>query len=247
MNTRKMIRDAWIIAELKALPDLKRQPLILMVMGLISGIPLFFMLVFGGQISYGLIGAMISTVGFIGVASAIQDITFDRYVKIREMIVAMPVHPISYMVGAALAPLLFASPGVAFFMVLALWQGYLPLQALGWIVAILLLCWAVLTCIGFVISTYLRRSSIYTLNNLSNVLGIGLIFIPPVYYPEELLGGLSWVAILFPTSNAAGLMRAYSGLASFSQEMVLARWLVLLAMLVLAILLVIFKAKWRET
>ncbi|MEM2666996.1 MAG: hypothetical protein QXV65_04535, partial [Candidatus Bathyarchaeia archaeon] len=130
---------------------------------------------------------------------------------------------------------------------LALWQGYLPLQALGWIVAILLLCWAVLTCIGFVISTYLRRSSIYTLNNLSNVLGIGLIFIPPVYYPEELLGGLSWISILFPTSNAAGLMRAYSGLASFSQEMVLARWLVLLAMLVLAILLIVFKAKWRET
>lgn len=247
MNVRKLVRDALIIAELKAVPDLKRQPLILMVMGLISAIPLFFMLVFGGQISYGLVGAMISTVGFIGIASAIQDITFDRYVKIREMIVAMPVHPISYMVGAALAPLLFASPGVAFFMALALWLGYLPPHALGWIIVILILCWAVLSGIGFVISTYLRRASIYTLNNLSSILGIGLVFIPPVYYPEELLGGFSWIAIIFPTSNAAGLIRAYSGLAVYPQEMILIRWIALLAMLVFAILLVAFKAKWRET
>lgn len=103
-NQKNLFRDAVIIVALKAIPDLKRQPLILMVMGLISGIPLFFMLVFGEQISYGLIGAMISAVGFIGIASAIQDITLGRYVKLREMIVAMPVHPISYMVGAALAP-----------------------------------------------------------------------------------------------------------------------------------------------
>ncbi|MEM2947005.1 MAG: ABC transporter permease [Candidatus Bathyarchaeia archaeon] len=247
MKIRKMFRDAVIIAALKAIPDLKRQPLILMVMGLISGIPLFFMLVFGGQISYGLIGAMISAVGFIGIASAIQDITWDRYVKVREMIVAMPVHPISYMVGAALAPLIFSCPGIVFFMALAIWLGFIPINVLGWIVAVLLLCWGVLSCIGFVISTYMRRASVYTLNNLSNILGIGLIFLPPVYYPEEILGELSWIAIAFPTSNAAGLVRAYSGLAVFSQEMILIRWLVLLITMVVSVLLVSFKAKWRET
>lgn len=246
MKLRKMFRDAVIIAALKAIPDLKRQPLILMVMGLISGIPLFFMLVFGGQISNGLIGAMVSTVGFIGIASAIQDITLDRYVKVREMIVAMPVHQISYMVGAALAPLIFSCPGIVFFMVLALWLGFIPLHVLGWVFVALLLCWASLSCIGFVISTYMRRASVYTLNNLSNILGIGLIFIPPVYYPEEFLGGLSWIAVIFPTSNTAGLIRAYSGLAAFSHEMILARWLVLLATMVVSMLLVAFKAKWRE-
>jgi ABC-type multidrug transport system permease subunit len=247
MNIRKMIKDAFIIASLKAIPDLKRQPLILIVIGLISALPLFFMLVFGGQISHGLVGAIISTVGFIGIASAIQDITWDRYIKVREMMVAMPVHPISYMVGAALAPLIYSCPGIVFFMVLAIRLGFVPLQALGWIVAALLLCWAVLSGIGFVISTYMRRASVYTLNNLSNILGIGLIFLPPVYYPEEMLGELSWIAIIFPTSNAAGLIRAYSGLAVFSHEMILIRWLTLLAMMVVSILLVVFKAKWRET
>lgn len=247
MNFVKAVKDALIIAELKAIPDLKRQPLILMVMGLISAMPLFFMLVFGGKISYGLMGAMVSTVGYLGIASAIQDISFDRYLKIREMIVAMPVHPISYMVGAALAPLIFSCPGIVFFMALALWLGFLPVHALGWVVAALLLCWAVLSSIGFVISTYMRRASIYTLNNLSNILGIGLVFLPPVYYPEEVLGGLSWIAIAFPTSNAAGLVRAYSGLVAYSQEIVLIRWIALLAMMAISIFLVTFKAKWRET
>ena len=117
-----MARDTLIIAELKAIPDLKRQPLILMVMGLISAHPLLHA-GFLRPNQQGLIGAMISTVGFIGIASAIKDVTYDRYLKIREMIVAMHVHPISYMVGAALAPLLFASPGVAFFMALMLLLG----------------------------------------------------------------------------------------------------------------------------
>ncbi|MEM1581859.1 MAG: ABC transporter permease [candidate division WOR-3 bacterium] len=246
MNLRKMFRDSLIIAALKAIPDFKRQPLIIIMMGLISAIPLFFMLIFGGEISYGLIGAMISTVGYVGMASAIQDISYDRYIKIREMIVAMPVHPISYMVGVALAPLMFSLPGFAFFLAIAIWLSFIPLQALGWILAVLLSCWAVLSGIGFVISTYLRRASIYTLNNLSNILGIGLVFLPPVYYPEEILGELSWVAIMFPTSNAAGLIRAYSGLATFQGRMILIRWLVFLLMMVASILLVMFKARWRE-
>lgn len=247
MNFRKMVKDTLVIAALKSIPDFKRQPLILMVMGLISALPLFFILIFGGQISYGLVGAMISMVGYIGMAAAIQDITWDRYVKIRQMIVAMPVHPISYMVGAALAPLTLSLPGFLFFLALALWLGFVPLQSLGWIIATLLLCWATLSGVGFVISTYLQKASVYTLNNLSNILGLGLVFLPPVYYPEEMLGGLSWIAIAFPTSNAAGLIRAYSGLTAFPQEMLLIRWLVLLAMMTTSILLVAFKAKWRET
>ncbi|MBS7636260.1 ABC transporter permease [Candidatus Bathyarchaeota archaeon] len=246
MKFGKIVKDVLVITALKAIPELKRQPLVLMIMGLISALPIFFILVFGGEISHGLVGAMISTVGFLGVASAIQDIASDRYVKIREIIVAMPVHPVSYMIGTALAPLIFSLPGFTFFLAVALWFNFIPLQALGWVIVSLLLCWAVLSGIGFVVSTYLRKASIYTLNNLSNILGLGLVFLPPVYYPEELLGGLSWIGILFPTSNAAGLIRAYSGLADFSQNMVLIRWIALLAMMVISALLVAFKARWRE-
>lgn len=242
----KSVKDALTIAALKSIPDFKRQPLMLIMIGLISSIPLFFILVFGGQISYGLVGAMVSTISFIGIAAAIQDITVDRYLKIREMIVAMPVHPISYAVGVALAPLVLSAPSLIFFAAIAIWLKVLPLSSIGWIIASLLLCWTTLSSIGFIISTYLQKASVYTLNNMSNILGLGLIFIPPVYYPEELLGGLSWIAMIFPTSNAAGLIRAYSGSLPLSPEIILVRWLILIAVTIVSIIIVSLKTKWRE-
>lgn len=242
----KMVKDTLVIAALKSVPDFKRQPLLLIMVGLISSIPLFFILVFGGQIGYGLIGAMVSTIGFIGINAAIQEVSADRYVKIREIIVAMPVSPLSYAVGIALAPLILSAPSLIFFMAIAIWLGVLPFSSIGWLIVSLVLCWAALSSIGFIISTYLQRASIYTLNNMANILGLGLIFVPPVYYPEEILGGLSWIAMIFPTSNAAGLIRVYSGSLQLSQEMVLVRWLILVMVTVVSIIVVSLKAKWRE-
>jgi ABC-type multidrug transport system permease subunit len=245
----KAVRDALIIGKMKAFPDLKRQPLILIVVGIISAIPLFFFAVSGGgeMLSHGLVGAMVSTVGFIGVNSAIQDIGQDRYVKIREMIVAMPVHPASYAIGVALAPLLLSLPGIAFFILVAMTMGILQAEALIWIIPVLLLCWSSLSAIGFIISTYLYRSSPYTLNNLANILGIGLVFIPPVYYPADMLGSLGWISYLVPTSNAAALIRGYSGLSDMSMESAMLRWLILGVTTVIFTALTALKAKWRET
>lgn len=243
----KLVRDAVIIAEFKALPDLKRNPLMVLLVGVISSFPLFYVLVFGGNLGYGLVGAMVATISFIGLAAAIQDISFDRYVKIREMIVAMPVHSVSYALGVALAPLIISAPGLLFFMVLAVLQGGLPLSSIGWALASLVLCWAAGSSIGFMISTYLQKASIYTLNNVANILGLGLVFMPPVYYPEELLGGLRWLSIVLPTSNTAGLIRYYAGTMTLPTSMLLIRWLILAATVVGSIVIVSFKARWRET
>lgn len=127
----KPVKDAMIIAELKAVPDLKRNPSMIFLIGMISAFPLFFLLVFGGNLGYGLVGAMVATISFIGLVAAIQDISFDRYVKIREMIVAMPVHPVSYAMGVALAPLLIATPGSIFFIGMAILLGILPVTSVG--------------------------------------------------------------------------------------------------------------------
>jgi ABC-2 type transport system permease protein len=240
------VKDAFIIAALKSIPDLKRNPSMMILIGMISSFPLFFILVFGGQVSNGLVGAMIATISFIGLAAAIQDISFDRYVKIREMIVAMPVHPVAYAMGVAIAPLLISAPGLAFFTGLAVILGALPVASIGWAVASLILCWAAGGAIGFIISTYLHNASIYTLNNISNILGLGLVFLPPVYYPEELLGGYRWISMVFPTSNAASLIRFYAGLTELPANTVLLRWLILVATVVISIVIVSFKARWRE-
>lgn len=243
----KIIKDTLIIATLKSVPDLKRQPLLLMLIGLISALPLFFIVVFGGQLSCGLIGAMVATVGFIGLMAAIQDVAWDRYVKIREIIVAMPVHPLSYAIGIALAPLIISAPGLIFFIGFAMWLGVLTVPSLLCSIIILILCWATLSSLGFLISTYLQKASVYTLNNLSNILGMALVFLPPVYYPEEMLGSFSWISMLFPTSNATGLIRIYSGSLDASAIMIVIRWLILIATTIVCTVATITKARWRET
>jgi len=235
-----------IITALKSLPDLKRQPLMIFFVGMISSLPLYFILVFGGQISYGLIGAMVSTASLIGMMASIQDVAWDRYVKIREMLVAMPVHPLSYALGLALAPLVISSPSLIFFSAITMWLGVLTPYSILWAVLSLIVCWATLSSIGFLISTYLQKAAPYTLNSLSNILGIGLTFIPPVYYPEEILGNFSWISMIFPTSNATSLIRVYSGSLTLPFEMVVARWLILLSTMLVFTVITVVKARWRE-
>ena len=242
----KVLKDVLVITALKSVPDLKRQPLIIFVIGLISSLPLYFLVIFGGQITFGLIGAMVSTVSFIGMNAAIQEMSWDRYVKIREMIGAMPVHPISYALGIALAPLILSIPSLIFFGAIALWLGALTPYSLLWTVIALILCWATVSSAGFLISTYLQKASTYTLNNLSNILGIALGFIPPVYYPEEILGNLSWISAIFPTSNAASLIRVYSGSLILPFEMIIARWLILIMSTIVFAIITVAKARWRE-
>jgi len=249
MKITKILKDMLIIAWIKSYPDFRRNPLMLLLVAMIGAIPLFFMLIFsgGGMLIHGLIGAMVSSVAFIGVMAGIQDISWDRYVKIREMIVAMPVHPASYAMGIALAPLLLSLPSLIFFGALAATWGVLTLAATFWTGLALILAWAAMSAIGFMISTYLFKTSMMVLNNLSNLLGIGLIFIPPVYYPETLLGSLSWISALIPTSNVAGLIRAYMGLLPLSAETVIIRWVILIVTTLVFVVLTSLKAKWRET
>jgi ABC-type multidrug transport system permease subunit len=249
MGISKIIKDTLIIAWIKSYPDFRRNPLFLLLITMISSIPLFFMMMFssgGNMIIHGLVGAMVSSAGFVGVMAGIQDISWDRYVKIREMIVAMPVHPASYALGIALAPLLVSIPSLIFFGAIIATLGFMTLESLMWVISSLIITWAAMSAMGFMISTYLLKSSMMVLNNLSNLLGIGLIFIPPVYYSEAQLGSLSWLSIIIPTSNAAGLIRSYMGLLSLSTEALIVRWAVLIAMTVTFILLTSMKSKWRE-
>jgi ABC-type multidrug transport system permease subunit len=81
---------------------------------------------------------------------------------------------------------------------------------------------------------------------LSNLLGIGFIFIPPVYFSEAQLGSLSWISVIIPTSNAAGLVRSYMGLLPLSIEATIIRWTVLIMTTLAFIVLTFVKAKWRE-
>ena len=246
MKINKILKDTLIIAWIKSYPDLRRNPLMLLVIAMVGAIPLFFMVIFtgGGMLIHGLLGAMVASVAFMGVLAGIQDISWDRYVKIREMIVAMPVHPASYALGIALAPLVLSVPSLIFFGALVASSGVLTLVTTAWIALALIVVWAAMSAIGFMISTYLSKVSMMVLNNLSTLLGFIFVFIPPVYYPETMLGNLSWISLLIPTSNVTGLIKAYVGLMPLSSETIMVRWLILIVTTVVFVGLTSLKARW---
>jgi ABC-type multidrug transport system permease subunit len=248
MKINKILKDTLIIAWIKSYPDLRRNPLMLLVVAMVGAIPLFFMVIFtgGGMLIHGLLGAMVASVAFMGVLAGIQDISWDRYVKIREMIVAMPVHPASYALGIALAPLVLSVPSLIFFGALVASSGVLTLVTTAWMVLALIFVWAAMSAIGFMISTYLFKVSMMVLNNLSTLLGFIFVFVPPVYYPETMLGNLSWISLLIPTSNVTGLIKTYVGLMPLSSETILVRWLILIVTTVVFVGLTSLKARWRE-
>ena len=61
MNFKKFIKDTYLIAWLKSIPDLKRQPMILIIMVGLAAIPLFFITLFGGaeMLDVGLVGVIV--------------------------------------------------------------------------------------------------------------------------------------------------------------------------------------------
>ncbi|MEM3403839.1 MAG: hypothetical protein QXJ17_04845 [Nitrososphaeria archaeon] len=243
----KIIRDIITITAFKSLPDIKRNPLMIFLISIITSFPLFFIVVYGGELSHGITGAIVATVGFIGLNSAIQDMAWDRYLKIRQIIVSMPVNPIAYALAIALAPLVVSLPGLILFVSIALYLKILTLYSLLWTIVIITITWATLSSIGFLISTYLRNASVYAISNLANILGLILVFIPPVYYPEEVLGNLSWASIMIPTSNAVGLIRAYAGALQLPTTTLLLRWAIFIGTMIVSTLITIKKSKWRET
>jgi len=244
----KAVENALLIAWMKFYPDFRRQPYVMITQAGISAGPLFFILFSGSTSAFhnGIVGAMISVVSFLGLTSAIQDVAQDRYTKLREIAAAMPVHPMSYALGVALAPLLASLPGLVCFMALAIWLGIIGLASIGLVIVTLILSWLSISMIGFTISTYLTNVPPFMLGNMSHLLSLGLVFVPPVYYSESVLGTFSWVSYVFPTSNAASLIRGHLGLSSIPFESIIIHWLILIGTVIAFSLLASFKARWRE-
>ncbi|MBA3044637.1 MAG: ABC transporter permease [Candidatus Thermoplasmatota archaeon] len=255
MSIRKIIKDTWIIAYMKSIPDIKRQPLMLLILVGLAAIPLFFITLFGGaeMMDVGLVGVIVSSIGFIAITASIQDITWDRYVKLREMVVAMPVHPLSYAMGLTLGFLIFSFPGFIAFLCYGVYRGLFDPFSILVTLGAMILCWLALAAMGFTIATYQHKTSPNTLGIIANILSFGFVFLPPVYYSEAMLTNmsgmnLSWIVYIFPTSNAAAIIRYATGAGETVMDPTafMLHWLVLIVTVVVFSALVMWKARWRE-
>lgn len=245
----KIARDAIIIAWMKFGNDIKREPLLTVLLIAISGgFPLVILWAYVGPSAapHVLVGAMVFNLGYMAMIAASQDIIWDKYVKMREMIVAMPVSPLSYSFGVALGSLLYSFPGMIVYMFLLYHLSNISLLSIAVIFPVLMATWISLSTMGFTISTLLYNSTPYRVNSVSNLLSFLIAFLPPVYYPAEALGSLSWLASFLPTSSAALLIRQSIGISSMSGPMIAMSWSSLLVYALAFSLIVIKKTKWRE-
>lgn len=212
---RAKIREALYIGLFDALP-LLRDPMLLVVISLFSFLPVIFIFVFAtapGAAIQSLVGAIILTFAFTGLFAA-QSVYFNKqWFRFQDMFVASKVSPASYALGLSLSGLVVALPSVLLALVLLILWG--PSSAAGvlLLLATSFLLWIGLVFVGFAIGA--TTKNVRRANSIPQVLSIALGFLPPVYYPLEVLDKYPIAqafAMLIPTTHAAQLAKHYFGL-----------------------------------
>src|SRR2546428_966537 len=151
---KSKIREALYIGLFDALP-LLRDPMLLVVISLVSFLPVIFIFVFADQKSatQSLVGAIVLTFSFTGLFAS-QSVYFNKqWFRFQDMLVASKVSPASYAVGLSVSGLVVALPGVVVALVLLLLSG--PMPAAGGFL-LFLPFFPLLVCVGFVGFAYWR-------------------------------------------------------------------------------------------
>lgn len=238
------LKTVLVLAWFNGIVNIKRSPLSVLNFALTPFSILFFIFIFGGPraTTYGLVGGIVSTI----VSSSIiieTDAAFIRLIlKVQDMFVASPCTPASYVAGLALSELTNGIPGIAIF--LALLAHFNHMGPAGILLSLFSasLTWASISALGFFISTFARDPR--DLWVYSPILTVLLSFLPPVYYPIQLVP--QWLrpaAYLAPTTYSAEIIRIAAGISKGN----LAAYVAGMLAYTLALIYVAGKRmRWRE-
>ncbi len=241
----RVLRQAFPIAIMLALPTL-RHPLWHFTLSIIpASYFLIFTLMGGPELGrQALLGALVVFAVNAGIVSLPQLIVGLRYRRMQEMFVASPIGPVPYALGTAISRLLYVLPLIVLVLALLVLTG-LPVGKLPPILAVLFVTWLIGSMLGFTVATYVRNPM--HISAVSNLLGLLLTLIPPVYYPLSLVPkSVQWLALLVPTTHAAQLVRIYVGAVRVKAGSLALSWAVLGAYAALFLLLVATRARWHE-
>ncbi len=240
------LRESWYIGLLDSLP-LLRDPMLLIVLSLISFLPVFFLFLFQGADAAmpGLVGAVVLTLAFVGLFAA-QSVYFNKnWFRFQDMLVASPVSPVSYALGLSLSTLLSSSPAIV--IALAILLANIPIGPVAFlgVLGVTVLMWLSMVFIGFAIGATTKNTR--RANSLPQILGFVLGFLPPVYYPLALLPPwLQPFAMLIPSTHAAQLAKYYFGLVDIPTVQVVIGWIYLIVFAGLMAAITVRRAHWVD-
>ena len=240
-------REAVYIGLFDSLP-LLRDPMLMILLSLISFLPVLFIFVFSaGESAFlqSVVGAIVLSLAFAGIGSA-QSVYFNKHwFRFQDIFVASRVSPISYALGLSVSTLIISLPALVIaFVILALDT---PIGAVGLlaVVAVAALTWMAMLLMGFALGASTKNTR--RANSLPQLLGLLLGFLPPVYYPlDRVPGFLQPVAMLIPTTQAAQLSKYYAGLLTISPAEILFGWAYLVGFAVVLAVLAARLAHWTD-
>lgn len=246
----KLLREAWYIGLLDSLP-LLRDPMLLIVLSLVSFLPVFFLFVFSGgnadAAMPALVGAIVLTLAFIGLFAAQSVYFYKHWFRFQDMFVASPVSPISYTLGLSLSTLFSSAPSVLIALAILVAARPVGIVAILGIFGVSAILWLAMVFAGFAIGASTKNTR--RANSVPQVLGFVIGFLPPVYYPLSILPAyVQPLALLIPSTHAAQLAKHYFGLlpAPLTDVEVVFGWLYLIAFTVAMAVIVTKKARWVD-
>lgn len=194
--------------------------------------------------NHAIIGALISSIWMSGVGYMPQFLFSFKFIKLTDMFVAAPIHPLIYMLGAALSVLVSSIPSIS--LLLTIFATTLPLTAMDLInlTLILLATWLISSCLGFVVAGYVNDPT--KIGTIAPYTGALLTTLPPVYYPLEAIPSQYWVlALLAPTAHLSQLAKLATRISMPALNPFIHIGSIVLYLAVLTTL-ASFKSRWRE-
>ena len=241
------VREAVYIGLFDSLP-LLRDPMLMILLSLISFLPVLFIFVFSaGESAFlqSVVGAIVLSLAFAGIGSA-QSVYFNKHwFRFQDIFEASRVSPISYALGLSVSTLIISLPAIVIaFVILALDTTAGPYGLLA-VLAVSAVTWMTMLLMGFALGASTKNTR--RANSLPQLLGLLLGFLPPVYYPLSLVPSyLQPLAMLIPTTQAAQLSKYYAGLLTISPAEIVFGWAYLIGFAVVLAVLAARMAHWTD-
>ena len=186
-------------------------------------------------------GSLVFGLGLMSVNLLAQFILAERFNNEMKLVVASPVHPLSYVGGVVVYSVAQSLITAAIILSFAPLFG-IDITLSFWLVPLVLLTAVSMTGIAIVVATW--APSLEVGGILANITGIFVVMLSPVYYPiERLPEWLRWVARFSPYTHAGeAIDRILSGRGGFEREIV-----ILAGITAVGITIGVLGLRWRET
>ncbi|WP_338604727.1 ABC transporter permease [Sulfolobus tengchongensis] len=206
---------------------------------------LIYIITRGDFVKFAIVGGLISVMANNGFSS-IGDFVFLRLEsRLQDLLVATDIGPSDYIMGLMLANLLYSSPGIVLYIILAIVYHVLTLtNFLPLLINVTLLLFTT-SSIGFFLASLVPHTRYGW--GLAGLLSSILTIVPPVFYPYTFLPKLIYMALLpIPTTASAIFSQGITHLVNASEKLIIVSFLTLLLESILFFYLSIKFSRWRE-